>query len=316
MQITPQDENGIVVMILRDTYNILTNTPNFSFDYSADVKLQKTIFLIAERLGIPLTRSWYRHGPYVFNKNIDFETLRYLPAIMNEGTNSEIAKAEHMFSEIHAEYEELLNSIVPRLFFMKWDELLTYIYGNFAPELYKPAYFANLHIETNFKAARSEAKYNEESALVHTKEFTKNLSVLASNVTCFEDMSFLYDYVDEFATILDNCLIRMNAIGRSPLAQLTMLIDTYESAIWNPIALKISINTLDGVNAENERISQCSRIAKTEPTIKPQLTFLNNILSKNNMLASIDEKTEFFKEKYGNDDEFVGAVGNVWKSYK
>ena len=68
MNVSPQDENKIIWMILRDTYNILARTRNFDFSYASKVKLQKVVFLIAEKLDIPLTRSWYRYGGYVHNR--------------------------------------------------------------------------------------------------------------------------------------------------------------------------------------------------------------------------------------------------------
>ena len=75
MNLSPSDENGIVLTILRDTYDILVHTPKFSFDYNAKVKLQKAVFLIAKELNIPLTRSWYRRA--LFNKSTFLFVINY-----------------------------------------------------------------------------------------------------------------------------------------------------------------------------------------------------------------------------------------------
>lgn len=312
MSLSPQEENGIVLMILRDTHNILSHTPNFSFDYNANVKLQKVVFLLADALNIPLTRSWYHFGPFVYNKNVKFEKLSYFPAILNEETRTEISEAEKIISERRENYYKQLNLLVPRLFFMKLDDLLAEVYGKYAPAPYKPVYFSNLNLNKDFKLAKSRVSCDEEVI----SRFTNNLSILTANLASFEDMSFMYDYADEFATTLESCLIKMSSSGKVSIGHLGMLKATYEAAIWNPVSLKISINTLTGSNTEPVKLEQYDKLVKNEPYIKHRLAFLENILSKNAMLASINDKSEFFKSRYGDDKKFVDAVVNVWKSYK
>jgi len=46
------------------------------------------------------------------------------------------------------------------------------------------------------------------------------------------------------------------------------------------------------------------------------LVALEASLTKDNMLPSLDERKQFFNAVYGEDKEFLGAVSNVWKSYK
>jgi hypothetical protein len=306
MHLSPQDENGIVLMILRDTYDILSRTPNFSFNYNAKVKLQKVVFLVADSLEIPLTRSWYRYGPYIHNENVDFEAL---PETLNETTMKEIRNAEKVFSDRQQEYTEVLSSLVPRIFFLELHSLLTEIYTTYAPKQYKTVYLANLAIEENFRLAKSQTD-------IEIDNFTQHFSTFASSVVGFDDMSFVYDHADEYATILDNFLIKMDRMGEVSLPHLRMLKSSYESILWNPISLKISINTLIGLNAEEERLKQWSKLNKASSQMKNRLASLDASLSRDNVLASVDEKTEFYKAKYGDDKQFLDAVTNVWKSYK
>src|SRR4030042_1475124 len=161
MNVSPQDENKIIWMILRDTYNILARTRNFDFSYASKVKLQKVVFLIAEKLDIPLTRSWYRYGGYVHNRAVDFTQLSRLPFVLSSYKINEIRKIEHAFADIHQEYYELLRELVPRVFFMKLEELLGEIYEG-APKEYKPLYFTNLAIENNFELVKNYEKNDSE----------------------------------------------------------------------------------------------------------------------------------------------------------
>lgn len=312
MDVSPQEENGIVLMILRDTYNILKTTPNFCFYYKSEVKLQKVVFFIAEKLNIPLTRSWYHYGPFIHNENVDFESL---PETLNETNLQEIRKAENLLSDVQAEYVEVLNSLVPRIFFLNLEDLLTEIYTKYAPVQYRTLYLANLAIEKNFRMAKNQAKSTETTS-VTPDDFSQHLSAFASSVAGLDDMSFVYDYADKFATILESFIIRMNRTGRASLPYLHLLKSSYESILWSPITLKISINTLTGSSAEEVRVKQWVKLTTVSQQIENRLAFLSASLKRGKMLASIDEKTEFFKTKYGNDKEFLDAVTNVWKSYK
>lgn len=312
MDVNPQEENGIVLMILRDTYNILKGTPNFRFCYNAKVKLQKVVFFVADQLNIPLTRSWYRYGPFIYNENVDFESL---PETLNDSNAHEIENAENLFSNFQREYSEVLDSLVPRIFYLTLNDLLTEIYTKYAPEQYRTIYLSNLAIENNFKIAKSQARCAETTSLA-PDDFSQHFSAFASSVIGLEDMSFVYDYADEYATILESCLIRMNRIGRASLPCLHLLASSYESILWNPITLKISINTLTGSSSEEVRLKQWVKLTTVSQQIGNRLAFLRASLKRDKMLASIDEKSEFFKTKYGDDKEFLDAVTNVWKSYE
>lgn len=108
----------------------------------------------------------------------------------------------------------------------------------------------------------------------------------------------------------------MAFLGKKSLHHLNELKKTYEHAIWNTIALKISINTLTGVNAKGVKADQEYKFYTSDAKVNRRLVALEASLTKDNMLPSLDERKQFFNAVYGEDKEFLGAVSNVWKSYK
>lgn len=316
MDMTSQDENGIVLMVLRDTYDILSRTPNFSFDYNAKVKLQKLVFLIAETMDIPLTRSWYRHGPFVHNTNVNFEKLNKLPETLNAQDVREISKAEKILSDVHDEYMKVLKSLVPHIFFLKINDLLVKIYKKYAPEEYRPIYLTNLTIESIFKTARTNVGTDKSEFIIETDELLRQCSALASNIATFEGMDYCYAYADDYITTLEKALIKMSDCKVAPSYHLKLLTEVYESSVWVPLTLNISINTLIGLNAEDEQLVQWLKLEKAKVQSKNQLVRFKRVLKRDGLMASIEERTKFFKTKYGEDKDFVDAVSDVWKAYK
>jgi len=319
MNISPKQENGIIKLILRDTHQILTSIRNFSFEYASEVKLQKLIFLIAEKLDIPLTRSWYRYGGFVHNRFIKFQNLESLPSTISVTGDSDLKKAEQVLSDIRSDYINLLQELVPKIFFMRLDNLLEEVYKD-APEEYKPMYSTNLAIEREFDivkdslfthiSQKSKPEFNDYN------RFASNMSRLILEISNLTDFSCLYDFTNKYAEMLDDCLIKMCFLGKKSVSHLRSLKDVYEGAIWNSIALKISINTVTGVNAESVKGEQEYRFHTSGKKVKYQLVALKELLTKDNMMPSLDERKQFFKAIYGEDKEFLGAVSNVWKSYK
>ncbi len=330
MNISPKQENGIIKLILRDTHQILSNTRNFSFEYASEVKLQKLLFLIAEKLDIPLTRSWYLHGGFIHNRFIKFKCLESLPLTISITGDSDLKKAEQVLSDIRSEYLNLLQELVPKIFFMRLDNLLDEVYND-APKEYKTMYYTNLAIEREFKLVKNFEQDGkqvwQDSLFSHIPQkdkpefndynrFAGNVSRLILEISNLTDFSCLYDRINKFAEMLDDCLIKMGFLGKKSLPHLKALKNVYERAIWNSIALKISINTVTGVNAESVKEKQEYRFNSSETKGERQLANLKSILVRDNMLPSLDERKRFFNVMYGEDKEFLGAVSNVWKSYK
>jgi len=330
MNIDPQDESAIIRTILRDTYKILTENSSFNFSYASEVKLQKLFFIIAEELDIPLTRSWYRYGGYVHNDVISCERLCRIPFELSLGRNSDVERAERLLRDIRSDYINLLHELVPKIFYIPLDEFLKDFYER-APKDYKPLYYSNMAIENDFKLVKNfnpeSSKFWQNSIISYMskdsktdfstyKRFANHISSLILEVSNSPDLSCLYEYTNKYAEMLDDCLIKMAFLGKKSLHHLNELKKTYEHAIWNTIALKISINTLTGVNAKGVKADQEYKFYTSDAKVNRRLVALEASLTKDNMLPSLDERKQFFNAVYGEDKEFLGAVSNVWKSYK
>ncbi len=331
MNISPEQENGIIKLILRDTHEILTDNTHFSFGFASEVKLQKLVFIIADKLDIPLTRSWYRHGGFVHNDIIKFRNLQHFPQIISKTGDRELKKAEQVLSEIRSDYVSLLQELVPRIFFMRLEEVLEEVYAD-APEEYKPMYYTNLAIEKEFDIVKNfdsgEIQIWQDSIdryisnkdyktmfSVYTR-FSRKISSLILEISNLSDFSCLYGCTNNFAEMLDDYLIKLGFTGNNSLDHLKALKNIYENTVWNSIALKISVNTVKGVNAELVKAQQEVRFYDFGTNVEQKQDRLKNKLMRDNMMPSLEERKQFFNIMYRDDKEFFGAVSNVWKSYK
>ena len=315
MEATPQDENGIILMMMRDTYGILASQNNFNFNMKGQVKLEKIFFLLADSLKIPLTRSWYQFGPFIHNKNVNFQRLKLFNNYLSEKDKTDISHAEMLFREIDSKYHKLLKNLVQELIYKPLPDLLADIYNQYAPERYKPSYLTNLSIESRFLYTEKCLKEDKRNS-IQIPTFTKYFLTLQSYIANFDDVEPIYDYYDQFIGTLESCFLKMNNSGAVSIAYLNLLKDSYEKIVWMPLALKISENTMEGLNADEFKESQRLRFLDETTRLKNRIRDLNETVRSNNMLASVAERTAYFQQTYKNDKEFVNATGNVWKSYK
>jgi hypothetical protein len=327
----PQDENGIVAMILRDINNVLRETPNFDFSLAARTKTIKVIFTIAEQLDIPITRSWYRHGGNVHSQIIKLNPMSREIRNLNGVTEAEIETAEQYMKPYESEYETLLHSIVPKYFFMSLPALLTLFYQN-APEIYQPLYFSNLEMFKTFRKfvmptrGSSGTAYQQVISKFATQEgnldfgyyksFSNILSRLSFEMSALDNFSKMHPYLSQFTDIFEDYLVKASYEGELKPQVFSLFQQTYEQAVWFPSSRIISLNTAKGTMDSEVKRWQIVRLTAEIPQITSDLQFLKQFIESSKMVLSLDERTRFFNTQYGNDTEVLGAIADAWRNYK
>jgi len=326
LKIEPQDEAAIIKMILRDILRILHTSSQQDFSQNR-VKLQKIIFIVAEELDIPLTRSWYLYGGYVHNADTTIPINEM--TFSSEPTCDQIKNAEKLFAPVQSKYSRIMDETVRKIFYTKLNTFLEEFYRTRAPEKYKPLYYNNLAIERNFELVKKfEPKTKgiiqqtllkfslETNEFSHYRHFAKNLSRLVLEIADSSDFSCFYDYTNRYIDLLEDYLVKVDLERAWFLNCLKLLKDMYEKAVWKPIALKISLKTLTGVCADKVRKKQEAILSNADSWISNCLDSLYETLAKNGLLLTPHERSQFFRTVYGKEEDFLGTISNVWKSYK
>lgn len=328
MNIRPQDENGIVALILRDINTRLRETPNFDFNLAATTKTTKVIFTIAEKLDIPITRSWYRHGGYIHN-----QLIKNNPITGNEQikgvTQAEIEEAEKYLAPYQKTYDDLLSAIVPKYFFMSLPTLLTIIYQS-APEPYRTMYSTNLDL---FKAFRNVTNPSETAQNVfqqvitnygieqgrdfgYYRAFSPILSKMAIEMTEVGNFSRIQPNLSSFSDLFEDYLVKASYEGAIRPVVFHTFQKTYEEAVWFPSAHIISLNTATGTMQKQVKSQQLTWLTDELPKIQNNIQFLRSMVIQSNLKLTLEERRNFFNTIYGKDTEVIGAIADVWKAYK
>ena len=332
INITPQDEDGIIKMILRDARQaILRRKPGIDFKrVSFQVKLQKIVFIIAEELGIPLTRSWYLYGGYVHNPLVDIETLVDLEdspqatfdllgnAIEPSRDQKDIEYAESLLGDKQSSYKNKIRKIAPEIFFKKYDEFLLDFYSKMAPEAYKQLYLNNAHLNQTYKRFEGLALKAERPALDafcpqlpapfsdYYRTFTSDLSKLSVEVAKGEPSEF-YDLTLRYIELLEGYLIKAG-FERKVLSRFKLLEDVYKKDLWKTVALSISTKTVKGVRSEEVRASQRRKLEENLTSLPSSLNQLEAILTEEGLLPTRNELIRFYEKNYGDRKELTEAL--------
>jgi hypothetical protein len=335
MQISPQEEDLIIKMILRDARQaILREKPGVDFkNINFQVKLQKIVFIIAEELEIPLTRSWYLYGGYVHNDLVDIEKLIELEdspqatfdllgnAVEPSRDQKDIEYAESLLGDKRNIYKNKIRKIATKIFFKKYDEFLLDFYSEMAPEPYKQLYLNNARLNQTFKRFEGLALRAEQPALNafcpelpeafsdYYRAFTAVLSKLGVEVAKGE-LSEFYDLTLRYIELLERYLIKAG-FDRKVLSRFKLLADVYKKSLWKTVALSISTKTVKGVRSEEVGKIQRRKLEENLASLPSSLDQLEAALIKEGLLPTRSEMIRFYEKTYGDRKELTEALIGV-----
>ncbi|MEM4204860.1 MAG: hypothetical protein QXS54_12400 [Candidatus Methanomethylicaceae archaeon] len=322
ISINPQDEDKVVSMILRDARRVISRRqPKADFSKSK-VKFQKIVFLVAEELEIPITRSWYLYGGYVHSDLVDIETIKSLeddqPATFDL-FNQKITPTEKPIKPEDVglrpdKYHAAVERIAPEVFFSKLERFLVEFYKK-APEPYKNFYLSNTELNRKLK----ELEDRSEVSMTGLDSYLDNLPssaiydqispIVSDLLVGFAKESFdeTYDALYRFSGILESYAIELG-FGRKGFQRIGYLREFYNSSIWKTAALRFSIETVKGIRADEVRAKQQGKLESLLRSLPHQLENLELELKMDGLMPSYRKMVEFYEKRYGRGRDLVRAL--------
>ncbi|MEN3051340.1 MAG: hypothetical protein ABC596_05980 [Candidatus Methanosuratincola petrocarbonis] len=345
--LSPQDEERILRMILRDLRREIEGRgPRTT--YLSKVKLQKMVFLIAERLDIPITRSWYLYGGYVHSDLLDVDDrgeideglmASYDLDLKPKSCENDVGGiAPEEFGLPSAQYYGEVKTVVTEVYFKKLEDFLEKFYDQ-APGFCKKLYQLNSKLSYSTKRllegvncstvgidrfidvpSRVDPLHNQNLLLAQM------LAELAKD----EFYSRLEEYARSSGDRIPPACQEMTSVGlydqfqkfvevfqrysikashdRKLLLELGRVYEFYSMHVWKPVALLFSIATVKGLRADQIREAQLSKLERALRAAPKDIEGFEIMLSKAGSLASSREMKEFYKESYGDGEALAGLL--------
>lgn len=220
-------------------------------------RISKTAFLVAEELNLPITRSWFMYGAYVWAENASEERFNQFLGLSkpDPSINMTIHYAE---SEGKSLFEDIQEVVHKHEFILTWPttDVLDWLYLNEAPKEYRSLYKSHKTVMDRIEKTldsiwKADASYQYANAAKEITEFHEQM-------LRFQDRPDMTDLVIDTTSLLESLLIvyESNLENYDTLRKLAKLLDTlyrefYLADIWKFPASAITLETVVGENAES-----------------------------------------------------------------
>lgn len=324
IKLAPQEEEEVVRMILRDAKKaIMREKANANFS-NMRVKSQKIVFMVAEELDIPITRSWYLYGGYVHCGIMDIENTGDLdevePAasfdLFGKGIEAAISITPEQIGITPANYYRVVERVAVKVFRQKLEDFLREFYQA-APEPYRKPYLCNTRLNGIFKKLEANAP-SSDFGLDGFLEDGRGPSLTVYNMVAPVFSEFLEEFarsgLDEvyeaffrFAEIFERYAVKLGS-ERKGFNKLASIGKFYRENVWKTAALRFSIETVEGIRAEQVRRTQQAKLESLLDSLPGELDSLESGLESEGLMPSFSEMAKFFERRYGNGGGLARAL--------
>lgn len=270
-----------------------------------ETKIAKIVYRTAEDLQLPVTRSWFKFGAYVWPQfDLEEHYNQFLGKLTTPMTvRGTIEKAIQEDRELFRRIEDTVSdqSVV---FESDVSEFLDWLYSNEAPKEYRPLYKSHKKVLDRF-----EKVFTAVNSGFPTFQFlpaSREMTDFHRRLLRFQDKPDMVDLVMETTALLEDLLVtyESNLDNHAKLLELVKFLrvlysDFYLKYVWTFPASVITIETIDGPRKLNiteerngylkslpryfDRLSEFSKKAfegGLYPS-KPEILALQDRLSKN-----------------------------------
>jgi hypothetical protein len=233
-------------------------------------RIVKTAYYVAEELDLPITRSWFKFGAYVWTENAKEDRLNQFLGVLepDPSINQIIEYAETDGREV---YQSIRQVIDQNDFILKSNtsELLDWLYQNGAPKEYRGIYKSHKKVMDRIDRTldsiwKSDASYQFANAAKEITDFHKQLGY-------FESRPDMIDLVIDATSLLESTLMvyESNVDNYDVLRRLATFLkplyhDFYLGDIWKFPASGITLETVEGDGAEAVKKGLSSYLNKLE----------------------------------------------------
>ena len=270
-----------------------------------ETKIAKIVYRTAEELDLPVTRSWFKFGAYVWPQfDLEERYSQYLgklvPPTPSRGT---IEKGTQEEREL---FRRIKDSVSEQSFVFESDvsEFLDWLYSNEAPKDYRPLYKSHKKVLDRFEKVFTAV--NSGFPTFQYLPASREMTDFHRRLVRFQDRPDMVDLVMETTALLEDLLVtyESNLDNRARLLELVKFLrslynDFYLKYVWTFPASVITIATVDGPRKATimeerngylkslpkyfDRLSEFSEKAfesRLYPS-KPEILALQDRLSKN-----------------------------------
>ncbi len=255
----------VEVILLAISENL--DESHFEDDSFGDTKITKVVYDVSNNLKLPITRSWYKFGTYVWSPICKKTNLELFYKNEIPGTRKEVI-IQYLERITGIDYLTVLTEVQKHAFMhdKTLNEFLNNLYSHYAPKGTRNLYKTHkkfidriLHIYRDLPTAL----YPEPQYLLLSSELTD----FHKEIVKFSDdpiSDIVIDYTTHFEEIamkIDNSLDDGIALTRI-CRHLESVYKKYIDDIWTLPASQIAEQTLDGPYAEIKK-SECREIVNS-----------------------------------------------------
>ena len=244
-----------------------------------NTKTAKVAFNVAKKLNLPITRSWYKYGSYVWPQ---FELENRLNE--HRGTLALSQEARHVeslaFGSQRESFKQYVRAVEEELPTLKEDlsGTLERIYAEGAPKHLRHVYLSHKKMTDRFSKVTDFARsgFPQPVFLPASQEITN----FHRRISCFKDRPEVVDLVIETTSLLEDLLVTYETNQSDAkrlkewVAFFEKVLEFYHKRVWILPASVMSIETAEGPR-EQEVKEICEHDLKSSWTLRSKLEELS-----------------------------------------
>lgn len=260
------DDDFVTSWLAAESVNCLKTKYNFNRKETR-TKLHKIIYIVADSHDIPITRGWYKHGPFIYNNNV--LNLNYSKNIKKWSSKSyvldndfkNIKKYDFNIDEIKITIAKIVDLISK----YSADECIYLLYTRYAPEKFKTLYLQKYNltgIKTNINSIINY--HNSKFQIDRSHEPSWYINKLLDDINAFEIESYsIFDdeeiefYSEQFFSFFREILWKSEVIlektdlNKNILNGIAFSQKCFEKTIWSSYSGNIIKETAKGIKKNN-----------------------------------------------------------------
>jgi len=232
-----------------------------------NTKIAKIVYDVAERLDLPITRSWYMFGTYVWPDNATEERLRAFSA--SEPADFVKVTQESARSDLKEEFQAIESEVEkqPLMFEMALSPFLDRLYEK-APRPYKGVYQS--HKKVLERVWRIVEPRSEDFPSPQFRNGSKEITAFQKEMLAFHDRPNMVRLVVDYTTLMEDLMVKYDESldDASTLNRITgyfkQVYNDYTESIWTFPPSVVAIRTLKGPRAEEKKVERVEHLANVD----------------------------------------------------
>jgi len=236
-------------------------TKKAPFSDFGNAKIAKVVYDVADQLDLPITRSWYKFGTYVWS---DYATSSRLLEFQNhDESNPEISYTIELSRAKDKETFSAIEKIVSKhkMLGMSLSAFLDELYER-APPKYRGLYKSHRKVLMRMQRIAKSLEHDDEIPEPQFLNASRDITAFQKEMFAFEDRSEMVEMVIDYTNLLEDLIVKYDELLDNDMALKSFVpffaevYRSYSDEIW---AFPPSIITIETVKGENQDVVTASR---------------------------------------------------------